>query len=254
MIWSTRRLRLANLIPGGLTLRKFGVVVWLAIAGQAFAQPINFVTITESTEKCPRYALDPALDRFRVYIENTHDHERISANVRSDTMPSGQSFSMLDYRLGDYTEQFPSFYEHRLAPKERKQIACTAIARIAADRRNFLQIPIHLAVVGAVFVDPSAPVPPPEDAKQYLLFMIKNLPNNNGGCRSNNPGFYYVTNTHPTRSISAHLSQIDDRGATQGPLLVDLTPQRSNRVGCTRADRNNFTITGVESAMFTTPP
>jgi hypothetical protein len=134
------------------------MVMWLVVAvvGQAFAAPIDFVNITVSTEKCPRDALDPAGDRFRVYIENTNDHERISANVRAETTPPGQSFSMRDYRLGDYNEQFPRFYEHRLAPKERKQIACTTIVRIP-DKKNFQNIPIQLTVVGAVFVDPSAP-------------------------------------------------------------------------------------------------
>jgi hypothetical protein len=238
-------------------LRTFVMVMWLVVAvvGQALAQqPIDFVNITVSTEKCPRHPLDPAGDRFRVYIENINDHERISANVRAETTPPGQSFSMLDYRLGNYNEQFPRFYEHRLAPKERKQIACTTIVRIP-DERNFQSIPIQLNVVGAVFVDPNAPVPPPEDPKQYILFMIQNLPNNNGNCFSNNPGFYFATNTHPTRSISARVPFINYRGANQGIQTVDLTPQGSNRLGCTQADdHGDFAITGVQSAVFTTPP
>lgn len=230
-----------------------GVALLLGAAQAAAQTADSFIKITVSTNECQKAPGDPLGSRFVVYIDNTSTDKRISANVSKDTQPSGQHFAMLDNQLGNYTEQFPTFYEHRLAPQERRQIGCTEILRISPNGSNYSAIPVVYSVAGAVFVDPSAPLPPPEDPKQFMSFMILNLPNNNS-CLSSNPGFYIATNTHPTRNTSSDVDVINDHGGKAGYLIVNLPAQGNVRLTCTHADIVNFALSDVSSSQFTTPP
>lgn len=236
--------------------KTYMVALWFILfAGQAASQslPEEFLRLTVSSLKCERGSTEPPDERFRTYIENTSPNQRISANVRANTVPADQTFTLLDSQLGAYIEAFPRFYEHRLAPGERRQIGCSRILRIASNDTDYVAVPIEYEVAGAVFVDPSEPVPPDEDALQFLSFDIKKLPDNKG-CLSVNPGIYYIINLHPSRRISSEIDLIDNKGRPAGSLSVNLSPHGNNRLTCTQADIVNFTVSRVREAKFTTLP
>lgn len=223
-------------------------------SGHAFGQsdPGSFLKIIVSSQKCKNQPTDPQVDRFRIFIKNDNQDKRIGANVRMDTIPSGQTFPMYDNQLGDYIEEFPRFYEHRLAPGERERVGCTRIFRPSRNGMNITPIRTEYEVAGALFIDPSEPKPPEENAKHFIAFMEKKLPNRNS-CMSTNPGFYFISNLHSYRQINARVQMIDDEGRSSGVSVVNLAPQENIRISCTKADSVNSTVDHVNSAEFTTP-
>jgi hypothetical protein len=187
---------------------------------------------------------------FAFYIQNTSDSRRVSANVRQDTATAGQSFNMLDNQGGAYVEQFPLYYEHRLAPNERREVGCTAIVGVDSTGYNLVNIPVNYDIVGAVFVNPSDPAPPAEDAKLFVSFMVLRL-RDRSGCLSGTPGFYMGANTHPNRNVSAEIEMVDVQG-NSASQTVSLPAQGTALVSCTTADQVNRSMLRVHNAAFTT--
>jgi hypothetical protein len=223
-------------------------------AGPAIAQPspATFILVETSVERCDAATGDPMRDRYKIYATNSNAQRRISANLRYQTTPPGRGFALRDNQLGDYTEQFPKFYEHRLAPRERRLVGCTHIFRTGRNVHQYDAVAFTVDVAGAVFVSPNDPVPPAEDPKTFTGFMVERWEANNGTCLSSNPGVYYMTNLHPTNRITADVDVRDNAGSHVGVLTVHLAPFGNVRLTCSQADPYNFSVSRVRSAQFTT--
>jgi hypothetical protein len=135
----------------------------------AHAAAIDDIKVEVSNEVCDGSSVADKV--FVVYATNMNSNKRISANFAYDSSPASQSFSLFNSHLAPFTDRFPKYHERRLAPGEKAKIGCTAIYRASSQPMIPSAIPITITKVGAVYVDPSKPDPPPELATDFVAFF-----------------------------------------------------------------------------------
>ncbi len=225
------------------------------LVGRADAQvnPVDLVTIEQSPEVCDDSGA-PEPNRFKLYAKNDSANRRIAVNIKTDTIPAARSFVLYDSELAAFTEQFPTFYEHRLAPGGRTLIGCTHIYRTGDAINSYEAIRVQLTKEGAVFVDPTSPVPPPDIPLKFAALMIEKK---DGGCPGGpRPrGLFHGVNTHPNRRVLVVTSVIDYQGKKQPAEGQDvISPQSTHlRLGCSNADHIYTRVGGIERAEFVGP-
>ena len=166
---------------------------------QLDAAAVDDVTIAVSnTDKCDGFDGTS----FAVYATNTNASKRISGDFQYDTKPGGQSFATLNADLAPVTDQFPKYHEYRLAPGQRARIGCTLTIRASSAPRVPAKISLVTTLRGAVYVDPSQPDPPEEQARPFAAFIVQPGFVNGCGPNAEPDALLFAINLHPYRPIN----------------------------------------------------
>jgi len=219
------------------------------VCGNAIAQPVPAGTIqisVSTTDKCVDALFGD--QPYKIYITNTDPNNRISANVKYDTTPAGSSFALYDNQFNPISENYPIYYEQRLAPGEQRAIGCTSLIRAGGSQNQKMRVPIAATLAGAVYVDPSSPAPPPEDPSLFIRFFAESVP---GGCQGSPSVVVWATSIHTYRVISATFTLANNTNNFISKAK-SFSPFQSAAVGCGFGPPDQIKVTGLSSAKFTT--
>jgi hypothetical protein len=214
-----------------------------ALTGSATAAAIDDIKIEISSDICD--GSGAGVTSFVVYGTNTNTAKRVSGNFQYDTNPSGQSFPIFNADLAQVTDQFPKFHEFRFAPGQRAMIGCTYTYRASPQPRIVAAIPVVTTLKGAVYVDPSKPEPPAEEARLFAAFFLQHGYVN--GCAETPlpDGLLYAIDLHPYRSINLTLES-NSHGGSVGKLAFPIPAFGGTRTLCKDGGLTVGRVTDVE--------
>jgi hypothetical protein len=173
--------------------QQFGILSGLAIClcclpvirGSAAAKDDIKLNVS-TTDKCDGFDGTS----YAVYATNT------------STDPPGQSFDILNADLAPVTDQFPKYHEYRFAPGQRARIGCTLTIRASSAPKIPAKVPLVTTLRGAVYVDPSKPDPPKEEARPFAAFFAQPGFTNGCGPGATPDALLFALDLHPYRAIN----------------------------------------------------
>jgi hypothetical protein len=218
----------------GFAIGRFGVALAiLAFPYMAAAAAIDDVKIEVGNQPCKGFGTN---DRsFVVYATNTNPQRSVDAAFKYDSVPAQQHFILFDANLNPTTDRFPKFHARRLAPRETAPIGCTYTFRAAPRPPGPLSVALVITKQSASYLEANAPVPPPEDAREFAMFYLQGgIDDCPQGARP--PGLFYLVNLHPFAQLSAAINPSDDH---------DLAPLSTMRIGCSNGASKAGPITSA---------
>jgi hypothetical protein len=212
--------------------------------------PSSFIDISAApNERCGQ----PYVSGLPIYALNRSTDRRIAVNIEYQTVPPDRSFVLYDANLSRFDKVYPDYFEHWLAPGERRLIGCTSMPQSVRANRQFEEVAIEATIAGALFVSPNEPRPPESPAEFYIALLPERLPNDGSCDTGSRPrGLFHVLNFHPNRTIRSRFNVQFGDGSLRGLISTSTEGfQASGPIACTQPSANNPGILSFRDASYT---